>query len=95
MPAHCQDGAWVNADGDFGAPQCINWNWPLQPQHPNATTPFDIPNGWALNERNWAVITAGQNMVETAEQMSGGVSVEQVQEPTSSGAAPLQAARKL
>ena len=34
-----EDGAWVNADGDFGAPQCINWNWPLQPQHPNATVP--------------------------------------------------------
>ena len=23
-----EDGAWVNADGDFGAPQFLNWNWP-------------------------------------------------------------------
>ncbi len=32
---HVEDGAWVNADGDFGAPEFINWNWPLQPMHPN------------------------------------------------------------
>ena len=23
------DGAWINADADFGAPQFLNWNWPL------------------------------------------------------------------
>ena len=27
-------GGWVNADGDFGSPQFINWNWPPV----NATT---------------------------------------------------------
>ena len=30
--AQVEDGAWVNADSDFGSPQCINWNWPLLPK---------------------------------------------------------------
>lgn len=79
---HVEDGAWVNADGDFGAPRFINWNWPLTG---NGTQPdYDIENGWQLNERNWAVITAAQNVVEQAEQMSGGVRLDQIQSPTSS-----------
>ncbi|MCC6320669.1 MAG: hypothetical protein IT438_04440 [Phycisphaerales bacterium] len=71
---HVEDGAWVNADGDFGAPQFLNWNWPLV----NASGQVDIPDGWAEDERNWAVITAAQNRVETAEQLtsSGGQIVE-------------------
>jgi hypothetical protein len=64
---HVEDGGWVNADGDFGSPQFINWNWPLVDQYGN----FDIPGGWAEDERNWAVLTAAQNRVETAEEMSG------------------------
>lgn len=64
---HVEDGGWVNADGDFGSPQFINWNWPLV----NAAGQFDIPNGWAEDERNWAVLTAATNRVLTAEQMSG------------------------
>lgn len=60
---HVEDGAWVNADGDFGAPQFINWNWPLV----NAQGNIDVANGWAEDARNWAVITAMQNRVETAE----------------------------
>ncbi len=63
---HVEDGAWVNADGDFGAPQFINWNWPLL----NASGQIDIANGWHEDPRNWAVITAAQNRVETAEQIS-------------------------
>lgn len=56
----------------------INWNWPLV----NATGSFDIPNGWAIDERNWAVITASQNYVETAEQMIGTpIDYAQIQEP--------------
>jgi hypothetical protein len=74
---HVEDGAWVNADGDFGSPQFINWNWPLY----NASGQFDIANGWALDERNWAVITAAQNRVETAEQIAGGVSIANIQNP--------------
>jgi hypothetical protein len=65
---HVEDGGWVNADGDFGSPQFINWNWPLV----NASGDFDIPNGWAEDERNWAVLTAAQNRVETAEAILGG-----------------------
>ncbi|MFH0779068.1 MAG: FlgD immunoglobulin-like domain containing protein, partial [Candidatus Eisenbacteria bacterium] len=65
---HVEDGGWVNADGDFGSPQFINWNWPLV----DATGNFDIPGGWAEDERNWAVLTAAQNRVETAEDILGG-----------------------
>ena len=59
---HVEDGGWVNADGDFGSPQYINWNWPLV----DAAGNFDIPGGWAEDERNWAVLIAAQNRVETA-----------------------------
>ena len=59
---HVEDGGWVNADGDFGSPQYINWNWPLV----NQSGDFDIPAGWAEDERNWAVLIAAQNRVETA-----------------------------
>jgi hypothetical protein len=64
---HVEDGGWVNADGDFGSPQYINWNWPLV----NSFGDFDIPGGWAEDERNWAVLTAAENRVETAEAISG------------------------
>ena len=60
---HVEDGAWVNADGCFGSPQFLNWNWP--PTLPNGQ--IDIVNGWAEDIRNWAVITAAQNFVSTAE----------------------------
>ena len=63
---HVEDGAWVNADGDFGAPQFLNWNWPPV----NAQGQIDIAGGWAEDIRNWAVITAAQNRVDTAEQIS-------------------------
>ncbi|MCB9916630.1 MAG: hypothetical protein H6828_16005 [Planctomycetes bacterium] len=70
---HVEDGAWVNADGDFGAPQMLNWNWP-----PMSGANVDIPGGWAEDIRNWAVITAAQNWVDTAEQLwrDGGGSVD-------------------
>ncbi|MGD8628840.1 MAG: T9SS type A sorting domain-containing protein, partial [bacterium] len=64
---HVEDGGWVNADGDFGSPQFINWNWPLVNQYGD----FDIPGGWAEDERNWAVLTAAENRVETAEAIGG------------------------
>ncbi|MEK6643069.1 MAG: dockerin type I domain-containing protein, partial [Planctomycetota bacterium] len=65
---HVEDGAWVNADGDFGSPVFANWNWPLV----NNSGQIDIANGWAEDERNWAVITAAQNRVDTAEQIACG-----------------------
>ncbi len=62
---HVEDGAWVNADGDFGAPQFINWNWPLL----NSAGQIDVENGWHIDARNWAVITAMQNRLDTAEKL--------------------------
>lgn len=76
---HVEDGGWVNADGDFGSPQFINWNWPLV----NQSGAFDIPTGWATDERNWAVLTAAQNRVETAAEILGGVDPEKVVDPLS------------
>lgn len=64
---HVEDGAWVNADGDFGSPSFLNWNWPLV-----SGGQVDPVNGWAEDERNWAVITAAQNRVDTAEQIACG-----------------------
>ncbi|MEO0482911.1 MAG: GC-type dockerin domain-anchored protein [Planctomycetota bacterium] len=62
---HVEDGAWVNADGDFGSPQFWNWNYPPV----NAQGQVDIENGWAEDIRNWAVITSAQNHLDTAEQI--------------------------
>jgi hypothetical protein len=82
---HVEDGAWVNAEGDFGSPQFINWNWPLVDRWGQ----FDIPGGWALDERNWAVLMAAQNRVETAEQILGPADPEKVVDPLS-GANPVE-----
>jgi hypothetical protein len=76
---HVEDGGWVNADGDFGSPQFINWNWPPV----NAAGSFDIPGGWAEDERNWAVLTAAQNRVETAAAIVGAVDPAKVVDPLS------------
>ncbi len=80
---HVEDGGWVNADGDFGSPQFINWNWPLV----NQAGAFDIPAGWAEDQRNWAVLTAAQNRVETAEQIAGPADPARVVDPTGGGSA--------
>ncbi|MBM4398081.1 MAG: hypothetical protein FJ087_20640, partial [Deltaproteobacteria bacterium] len=64
---HVEDGAWVNADGDFGAPTFWNWNWPLVDKDGNV----DPANGWAEDERNFAVIVAATNWVLTAEDAAG------------------------
>ena len=79
---HVEDGAWVNPDGDFGSPQSLQWNYPLQPNNAK-TGQFDIEQGWSLDERNWAILTATENTVETAEQMAGGVRLSEVQAPSS------------
>ncbi|MFH1689546.1 MAG: FlgD immunoglobulin-like domain containing protein [Candidatus Eisenbacteria bacterium] len=75
---HVEDGGWVNADGDFGSPQFINWNWPLF----DGAGAFDIPGGWAEDERNWAVLTAAQNRVETAEAIMGAADPARIQKPS-------------
>lgn len=80
---HVEDGAWVNADGDFGSPQFLNWNWPPV----NGAGEIDIANGWAEDIRNWAVITACQNHVDTAEQVwldaGGSVNIDRILYPWS------------
>ncbi len=75
---HVEDGGWVNADGDFGSPQFINWNWPLV----DPAGDFDIPGGWAEDERNWAVLTAAENRVETAAEIAGAIDPAKVADPT-------------
>ena len=89
---HIEDGAWVNAAGDWGHPQFINWCWPpvrsgSDPAY-NAQDPrtwFNITNGWAEDFRNWAVLIAGANYCETAEQITlstgGTVQAFKIQEP--------------
>lgn len=91
---HIEDGAWVNAAGDWGHPQFINWLWPpvratsdpaYNPQDPR--TWYNITNGWAEDFRNWAVLIAGANYCETAEQITlstgGSVQAWKIQEPVS------------
>jgi hypothetical protein len=60
-----EDGSWFNAENDWGHPQFINWLWPMY----TGNYQFD-PNGWTEDARNWAVLTAAQNRVETAENLS-------------------------
>jgi hypothetical protein len=84
---HVEDGAWVNADGDFGSPIMLNWNWPLV----NASGEVDPANGWAEDERNWAVITAAQNRVDTAEQIAGSIDLEKMLYPDA-GTSPAERA---
>lgn len=60
-----ESGAWVNAANDWGHPQFINWLWPMY----NTNYDFD-ENGWTEDARNWAVIIAAQNRVETAEDLT-------------------------
>ncbi|MDX2147641.1 MAG: carbohydrate-binding protein [Planctomycetota bacterium] len=80
---HVEDGAWVNADGCFGSPQFLNWNWPPL----NASGQIDVENGWHVDIRNWAVITANQNRINTAEQMTrdagGAVRIDKILYPDS------------
>jgi hypothetical protein len=89
---HLEDGAWVNAANDWGHPQFINWLWPPTRSPSDAAynsndprTWFDIENGWTEDWRNWAVVIAGANYCETAEQIavdSGGtVQPNRIQEP--------------
>lgn len=74
---HVEDGAWVNAENDWGHPLFINWLWPLF----NNTTYRFNPDGWTEDARNWAVITAIENYVITAEDLAGTVRIEKCTEP--------------
>jgi chitodextrinase len=90
---HVEDGAWVNAANDWGHPQYINWLWPptRPPSNPqyNSQDPrtwYDLETpGWTEDWRNWAVLVAGANFCETAEQITlsngGSVQAWKIQEP--------------
>lgn len=74
---HVEDGSWINADQ--GSPQFYRW---LEPPRrlsginwADANTIFDLENGWHEDMRNWAVLLAGVNYCETAEQIFGPANV--------------------
>ena len=85
---HVEDGAWVNADGDFGAPAFWNWNWPLM----NAAGEVDPATGWAEDQRNFAVILAATNWVLTAEDLAGPANPARVLHPENPSATDLERA---
>jgi len=72
---HIEDGSWFNAGNDWGSPLFLNWlNPPITmsgngaDQNPYTRFDFETP-GWHVDFRNWAVLMAGANYIETAEQM--------------------------
>lgn len=90
--AHIEDGSWFNAANDWGHPQFINWLYPPVSTDPtkinNLATRYDFETpGFAEDFRNWAVLMAGANWMETAEQifkqLNGADSVQawRIQEP--------------
>ncbi len=76
---HVEDGSWVNAASDWGHPQCINWLWPMY----TSNHEFD-PNGWTEDARNFAVLTAAENRVYTAEDLLGGADIADIVNPSAS-----------
>lgn len=82
-----EDGSWVNAANDWGHPQFINWLWPLY----NPTTYRFNPNGWTEDARNWAVITAAENYVLTAEDLAGAINTAQVINPSTTASSAEKA----
>jgi hypothetical protein len=87
---HVENGGWVNPDGDWGDPQFVKWLYPpaRSPNDPNYNWKdprsfIDIENGFSTAWRSWAVIIAGANVCETAEQIVGPANVKawKIQEP--------------
>lgn len=82
---HVEDGSWIAADQ--GSPQFYRWLEPprrLTGVNPNDPfTFYDIENGWHEDMRNWAVLMAGVNFCETAEQLIGpqNVAAWRIEEP--------------
>ena len=75
---HIEDGAWFNAANDWGHPQFVNWLYPpvstdsTKISNPYTRYDFEGP-GFAEDFRNWAVLMAGANWMETAEQIYRGI----------------------
>jgi hypothetical protein len=63
-----EDGSWVNADSDFGSPQFTNWLWYLL----DADGKPDPIGGWHNKAREYAIFTATENRLRTAEDLGGG-----------------------
>jgi len=63
---HVEDGAWVNADGDFGSPSFINWNYPLL----DASGNHDPVNGWHEKVREMAIFVAAEQRILAAEKVT-------------------------
>jgi hypothetical protein len=87
--AHVEDGGWVFADGDFGSPDFINWNWPPSYTDGSGNNVVDPGLGTTDKGDNWRVIIATENRVKTAQQISGITPrVDQVRDPGSFSATP-------
>ena len=65
---HVEDGGWVNADSDFGSPVFTNWLFPLLA----ADGGIDVLGGWHDKAREYAIYTAAENRIRTAEDLAGG-----------------------
>jgi len=86
---HVEDGSWLAADQ--GSPQFYRWLEPPRQvdsskiDYSDANTMFDLENGWHTDMRNWAVMYAGINHCETAEQITldggGEVAAWRIEEP--------------
>lgn len=74
---HVEDGSWFNAANDWGHPQFINWLWPMY----NSSYQFN-PDGWTEDARNWAVLVAAENRVQTAEDLQGTVNIAKIVHPS-------------
>jgi hypothetical protein len=87
--AHVEDGGWVFADGDFGSPSFINWNWPPSYTDGSGNNVVDPSVGTTDKGDNWRVIIATENRVKTAQQISGTTPrVDQVRDPGSFSTTP-------
>src|SRR5579859_1166573 len=86
---HVEDGGWVFADGDFGSPSFINWNWPPSYTDGSGNNVVDPSLGTSDKDDNWRVIVATENRVETAQQISGITpNIDQVRDPGSFSGTP-------
>lgn len=68
---HIESGAWVNAEGDFGSPQFINWHWPPSFRGKDGRNVVDPSLGVSDKADFWRVNLATENMVKTAQQIHG------------------------
>ena len=86
---HVEDGGWVFADGDFGSPSFINWNWPPSYADGSGNNVVDPSIGVSDKADDWRVIIATENRVKTAQQISGITPrVDQVRDPGSFSTSP-------